>query len=532
MSKFFKIFSKYLLLILVAILFECVFSKLALSLVLNLVENILFAIVLICPLYCFGNNKLKSYYLNVSFVVFSVFLFVETAFYYLFKTIFTESAIFVAFDTNSEETKEFIGFYFDTPIIVLGISLLVVTLFLLTKLNKLSLQFPRIATKMSLLAFGIIILLKFSGLIIYNLPFMIARSAVGYHIESSKLGDYAKDKMGSFTNVERSIKIYGEEIYVVIVGESTARSHLGIYGYYRNTTPLLDAMKDELTIYNKVISPDTYTIASLTKVLTLGNYENPDAKYNGSIIQLLNQAGFKTYWISAQKPLGANDSYVTKIGMGASESYFLNIKNAKEKTLYDEVLVKKMHEVLQDKNDKKVVFLHTLGTHMNYKYRYPEHYNVFKDIPRSKFKKDVIYSQINAYDNAVRYTDYIVKSVIESVKSKNVTSAVLYFSDHGEEVYDDIEFSGHFRDMVRTKNVYEIPFVLWQSEKYKQNRNLFSNQDRKYMSDDLFHSMADLFCIKAKDVDSSRSIFSEHLRERTRIVFDTLDYDAYFKTGD
>ena len=98
---------------------------------------------------------------------------------------------------------------------------------------------------------------------------------------------------------------------------------MGIYGYERETTPLLKKIKDELKIYENVISPHTYTIGTLTKSLTLGNYENPEMKYKGSIIQLLNKANFKTYWISNQRPVGIFESQTTKIALGADKSFFL-----------------------------------------------------------------------------------------------------------------------------------------------------------------------------------------------------------------
>ena len=55
--------------------------------------------------------------------------------------------------------------------------------------------------------------------------------------------------------------------YVFIVGESANRNHFSLYGYKRNTTPRLEAMRDELVIFDDVISPDTHTIPSLRKVL-------------------------------------------------------------------------------------------------------------------------------------------------------------------------------------------------------------------------------------------------------------------------
>lgn len=529
MWGFRKIFLNYFFIFFTVLIFEIIFNKISSAIFFNLIENILFTLILICPLYYFKKDYLKKYYLSISYFIFSISVYLETVYYYLFKTTFSASAIFIALDTNSQEAKEFIGFYIDETIILFGIIVLVIMIISLLKISKTEIKIQFIGLKILGLAFGTLIFLKFSGLIIYNLPYMIGVSSLKYHIESKKLGNYKNNKIGNFTNVSR-ISDIEEETYVIIIGESTARSHLGIYNYYRNTTPLLEKISDELLIYNNVISPDTYTIASLTKALTLGNYENPEGKYTGSIIQLLNKAKFKTYWISNQKPLGANDSHVTKIGLGTNESFFFNIKNAKENTIFDEVLVKKMNEILSNKEKRKVIFLHTLGTHANYKNRYPERFRTFSNsIPKSKFKEEFIYEKINSYDNAVRYTDHIIHEVIKSLRKTKTIGCVLYFSDHGEEVFDNIKFSGHFKDKIETKNVYEIPMILWASESYKNKRKIYPNLDSKYMIDDLFHSIADLVNINANEVDSTRSIFSKYYKERKRIVFDTIDFDTFFK---
>lgn len=524
-----KILLRYFHLVLLVFIFDIIFNEITLSIFYNLVENILFAITLICPFFFLNNSKFGKYYLSISYLFFAVFLYLETVYYYLFKTIFNSSAIFVALDTNSKEAKEFLGFYIDKYILVLLVVILIITLYNIKQLyfsNFSKVKFNKI--KIFSLFVILVSFLKFSGLIIYNLPYRVLRSTVEYYTESKKLGNYVNNKTGNFTNVFRHSDVEEKEVYVIVIGESTARSHLGIYDYYRETTPLLEEIEDELLVYKKVISPDTYTIASLTKVLTLGNYENPEGKYKGSIIQLLNKAKFKTYWISNQKPIGIHDSHVTKIGLGAKKAFFLNIKHTDEDTVFDETLVDKLDEVLIEEGNKKVIFLHMLGTHFNYKKRYPESFNYFKDVPKTKFKNKKVYDLINQYDNATKYTDFVVKNVIESTKKLNVKSFVLYFSDHGEEVYDNIEFTGHFTEKIQTKNVYEIPMILWCSESFKKRQNIHLNLDSKYMIDDMFHSIADLLNINAKEVDSTRSIFSEYFKERKRIVKDTIDYDTFF----
>jgi len=534
MKIFGKFFLKYLVVIILAFLFDLFCNKITDAVISNVIENFLFAIALICPHLIISNPRLSQFVFIIFYTLFSISICIETIYYFLFKTVFSSSAIFVFLDTNLEEAKEFLGFYFNTQIILFIAIIfvtIIITLIKLKKENFLSLGKSK-WFKINILIFSITLLVffKLSQLIIYNLPYMAARASIGYYIESKKLANYATDKYGNFNNVSRTFNIKNKEVYVIIIGESTSRSHLGIYDYCRNTTPLLHNIKNELLIYNKVISPETYTVGSLTKALTLGNYENPDAKFEGSIIQLLNQAKFKTYWVSVQQPTGKNDSQITNIGLGANNSFFLNIKNANEKTIYDEVLVDKLNKILLEDGDKKFIFLHTLGTHFNYAYRYPQKFKFFDNqIPKTKFKNQLAYNAINNYDNAVRYTDFVINNVIESVRKTKANSFVVYFSDHGEEVYDEIEFSGHFRNEDRTRNVYEIPLILWQSESYKKTKTIYPNLDSKYMIDDLFHSIADLIDVKADEVDSTRSIFSKYFKERKRIVKDTVDYDSYFK---
>lgn len=530
MNSFIKIFLRFFLLIALALFFELIFNKITEHLFYNLIENILFAIVLICPL-CFFKNKLKVYYLIISYLFFAICIYFETIFYYLFNASFSASAIFVMLDSNIQESKEFLSFYIDLPILFFTIFIIVLAVKGLFTFNKFQIknQHNTKTHKLKVLGlfFSILVFLKLSALIVFNVPYLVLKSSFEYYKESKLLSNYKDNKTGDFTNVSRISK-QEKEIYVIIIGESTSRSHMGIYNYYRETTPNLKKIKDELIIYKNVISPHTYTIASLSKSLTMGNYEDPENKYKGSILQLANQTNFKTYWISNQRPLGVFDSQVTKIGLGAHKSVFLNIEHTNEKTKFDEVLLEQLDKVFLEEGDKKLIFLHMIGVHINYKNRFPESFNFFKNIPKTVYNKKEVYSSINSYDNALRYSDFVISKIIESVRELDKNSFVLYFSDHGEEVYDEIDFLGHSADQVITKNIYEIPFFIWQSERFRKESNILIEENRKYMIDDLFHSIADLINVKADEVDNTRSIFNENFKERKRIIRDTIDYDTYF----
>jgi heptose-I-phosphate ethanolaminephosphotransferase len=316
------------------------------------------------------------------------------------------------------------------------------------------------------------------------------------------------------------------EVFVLIIGEATTRNHLSLYNYKRNTNPLLSKITDELIIYNDVISPNAHSIPSLNKVLTLANNENPNDKFKGSIIQLFNKANYTTYWISNQRPSGIYDTSITGISSSSDKRFFLNTSS--NQTPYDENIFAPFMKVLQYKEKKKFIIIHLMGTHGAYSERYTNDFNKFTTIPETKFKHRKAYNFINAYDNAILYNDYIVSKIISEIKQNNTKASLLYLSDHGEEVFQTINLEGHTDD-IGSKPMYDIPFMIWLSEKYKQEpHNLVFNTNRRYISEDLIYTLADIAKIKFKEFDSTKSIVNKNFKFKSRIVSDSINYDLKF----
>ena len=532
MKKLVNIFLKYFVLIAFAYVFEITFSATTIFSFYNILENIFFALALICPLYFFSNNKIKSYYFSFSYIFFSICLYLETTYYYLFETYFSSSAIFVTLDSNVDESKEFLNFYIDIPIITFTLLFCTIILIILFKNRNIfenNFGFKRFfKLKIFFLTLGIILFIRQSTLIRFNLPYLILKSGLEYHVESEKLGDYKNNKLGDFNNVSRLTDVNEEEVYVVIIGESTSRSHMGIYDYTRETTPKLSSIKNQLLIFKDVISPHAYSVGALSKILTLGNYERPNQVTEGSVIQILNRVGFETYWLSNQRPIGPYESMITKISLSSGYHKFITTTVAGNSTVLDGELLKAYDDALINEVKKKVIFVHMMGTHHHYENRYPESFDKFKDEPETNFKSDESFEKINHYDNAILYNDFIISEIIKKTDNLNTKSFVLYLSDHAEEMYSVLNMAGHNED-IYSKEMFDIPFVLWQSQKFKQENALFFDADRKYMIDDLFHSIADLLKISAKEVEPSRSIFNKDFKERKRIIKDTINYDTFFE---
>ena len=532
-SVFKKIFYFFAFSVIIAFLFEFSTNVTSVNPFYNALENLLFSVVIISPIYFISKRKIQVAYILFSYLVFSIFLYVESVYYHLFESNFSSSTIFILLDSNSSEASEFLKFYTSKSVIIFSLIMLFITFLFSFKITQVIPQYKKSSFKSKIFVIFssviILIFLKFSAVIVFNFPYLLIKSTIEYASESNKLGDYKLNSNGDFKNVKRINSQDENEVYVIVLGESSTRSHMGLYDYYRSTTPMLDKLKDELLVYKDVVSSHAFSIGAITKALTLGNYEDPNSISSGSIIQLANKTNFETTWLSNQRPIGIYESLITKISLSSNSQKFLTTTIARHNKILDQDLLPELDKVLlSSEHSKKFIVVHLIGSHLNYKNRYPDSFDVFKDEPLTNFESQESFNKINEYDNAILYTDFVASEIIKKIKALNTKSFVLFLSDHGEELFKDRNMAGH-NESIPTKDMFDIPFMLWRSEKYKQEKLLSIKFDRKYMIDDLFHSVADLLDVSSQEIDSTRSIFNENFKVRKRIILDSVDYDSFFK---
>ena len=453
----------------------------------DLAENILFAALLYIPAFFIKKRYLLKGYLRLAYLLFTVGIVVETFFFITFRSNISASAFFVMLQTNTSEASEFLSFYLKGKL--LWVILLQLLLYVVFFIGVRRVQ-PFAKTFRLEPAF-IISAYVFAGVIVVR--YQLKHENVFYLAGLASL-EYSKQfDQGDYEKLGRQAGVFSDSVYkgneeatlVVAIGESTNRRHFGLYGYERETTPLLKAMKDELVVFDSVISPHAYTLGALTKMLTLGNYEKPEEKFRGSIIQLANDAGFETFWLSNQRPVGVYENAVTKMAKAADNVLFKTTSVSGQALEHDDELFPFVEDALQHPAKKKLIFVHLLGTHMDYGRRYPESYRFFTDTPKTlNFDTEVAIKRINDYDNAVRYQDYILTQMIERVRKLDDNATFLYFSDHGEETYHMMEFAGHTDDNP-TINMFEIPFFLWSADAALLD-SLDMHASKPYLADDLF----------------------------------------------
>lgn len=309
-----------------------------------------------------------------------------------------------------------------------------------------------------------------------------------------------------------------------------------IYGYYLPTSPNLSKYsKKNLIVFDDVISSQAHTYESLSQALTFSNQENLKLWYEYiNLIDAMNLGGYYTIALSNQESISLLGNAATAILKRAKQVQFTSMNDDFGYSRPDGLLLPLLKEqILKHQNTANFFVLHLTGNHGIYYMRYPKEFNKFS---KSDIKSNIGDKQaIAEYANATLYGDFILSSIINMFKDSD--SIVIYFSDHGEEVYDKSDFAGHSNSRI-SRFMVEIPFIIYVSDKFISKHNALYNriknaQHRRYMNDDLIHSVLDIAGVKIKGFEEKRSLFSKDssfLDKRKRLVGDKfIDYDKYLR---
>ena len=339
------------------------------------------------------------------------------------------------------------------------------------------------------------------------------------------------------------------EVYVMVVGE-TARTHnFSLYGYPRNTNPLLSKTPG-IKAFPNVTTQSNTTHKSVPMLLSAASAEDFERLFHEKgILAAFKEAGFHTVFISNQLP---NHSFIDFLGEQADEHYFLKKEDASQGNHYDEDLLQKLDEILpladasssahyHYRYRKLFVVLHSYGSHFNYQERYPRSFAYFKPDSRSEAKSENRRDLLNAYDNTIRYTDYILHGIIERLqkwegiqtKTDGVygqpISAMLYTSDHGENIFDDER--SLFLHAAPKASDYElhVPFIIWTSERFSKQypdilKALGENRSKQVQSSlSAFHTMLGIGGIQTHYRQDEHSVASDKYHPVKLLYLDDHD---------
>ena len=338
------------------------------------------------------------------------------------------------------------------------------------------------------------------------------------------------------TDVDGSLNV------VVVIGESYIKSHCQLYGYSLSTSPFLfeERKKDNLYVFNDVISPFNDTSASMKNMLSCNSLSLNEFWYTKPIFPaIFKKAGFEVSFWDNQK------EFVPEAVAALTLTSFLYndkiVKISYDRTndwinQYDLDFIDSTGEYKLS-SDRNLIIYHLMGQHVDAKERYPINgkWNFFtvdsihRDDSYLSLKKK---QEIAEYDNATRYNDYVLMRIIQRYRHQN--SVLVYFSDHGEEIYDYRNHKG--RDLSGANITYnymkyqhEIPFMIWCSDKFKESfpqviGEIKNSLSKPFMTDNLPHLLFHLAKIKTEYYKESKDLLSPSYNCGRRMVHD-CDYD-------
>ncbi|QYY83424.1 MULTISPECIES: phosphoethanolamine transferase [Pseudomonas] len=306
-----------------------------------------------------------------------------------------------------------------------------------------------------------------------------------------------------------------KSLTVLVVGESARAENFGILGYDRDTTPTLDK-EAGLIAFTDVHSCGTETAVSVPCMFSnMGrkDYDASKAKNEEGLLDVLKRAGIDVIWRDNQSGCKGTCDRVT----------LQDVSNLKDPALCansecrDEILLQGLQSFIDHLDKDTVLVLHQMGSHgPEYFKRYPKEYEHFTPVCESNALNNCSRESIvNGYDNTLVYTDHVLSSLIDVLRSNQdkVDTAMLYLSDHGESLGEYNLFLHGTPYMLAPEQQKHVAMLAWFSDNYQKAYSvdthcLQMSRDKPLSQDNLFHSMLGLLEVRSKVYQPGLDMFA------------------------
>lgn len=494
-------------------------------------------------------------------IVASVLMFGELFTVYYYHSNYTVSVIKLLIETHKREVKEFATSALAMPETWMAIAALAVVyavVFAVPVLLK-----KVIKGKAKIVVFAVIALLTvWSGIrqvpsyvklgkcvsapgmsefadveVHLNTPFVRFTYGLAFNVVSARELDVLVKSVEK-TKVEGCS--FRSKLIVMIIGESFSKYHNQLYvPDYLPTMPHLMKMKEDsiLFTYNDVVTTSNLTSNVFKSMFTTWDATCQDDWTQHTLFPaVFRKAGYNVHYVTNQYV--SSDTKATTSAIGGTifnqpqlaEMQFTS-RNA-EKTQYDETLIKEIPSMKELEETPTLLIFHVEGQHVQYRDRFPKEFAKFKpEESNAKFGGD-LGDQITAdYNNATLYNDYVVDSVLSMFKDKDAIA--IYFSDHGEEVFDWRDKFERTSDMSEgvARYQYEVPFMFILPEKYKASHPDIAEavvryRDRRFITSNICHLLFYLAGIDTKEYKEELNLLSpKYNNDYPRIIRGDVDYD-------
>lgn len=307
------------------------------------------------------------------------------------------------------------------------------------------------------------------------------------------------------------------KLMVLVVGETARAENFSLNGYGKNTNPKL-AQQDILN-FSQVSSCGTATAVSVPCMFSgmpRKEYEERLASHREGLLDIAQRAGYQVTWIDNNSGCKGTCDRVNQFKIPEP----LQQKWCKDKECFDDILIDSFKAYLatipQDDNRPRLIVLHQMGSHgPAYYKRVPAQFKVFKPTcDTNAIQGCSREALLNSYDNTLLYTDYVLDTLIETLKNTTkYQSALWYLSDHGESTGESGMYLHGAPYAIAPTQQTHIPMLMWFSTVWqhqaKQQIKCLAQQGRQELSqDNLFPTMLSLLDVKSKVIDPNNDMLA------------------------
>ena len=333
---------------------------------------------------------------------------------------------------------------------------------------------------------------------------------------------------------------------VLIIGESYNKHHSQLYGYDKPTTPRQVAMAQEgsLVAFTDVVASWNLTSFVFKHMFSLYAVGDSGEWCDAPLFpEVFRKAGYHVTFVTNQFQPKVKDAVYDFSG-----GFFMNDPVLSGKLFdtrntqthrYDDGVLKDYDALSRQNQEHNLVILHLMGSHVDYRARYPKSFSRFKPEMYNRTELTDKQRRILAdYDNSLLYNDSIVTAVTQRFLDKD--AVVIYVPDHGEEIFDGSPYMyGRMHnanvDYRLARNEMEIPFWIWGSPQYIEKhpygwKAIQDAKDRPLMTDVLPHTLLYLGGISTDVYREELNVISPgYDTKRPRILKGATDYNQLRK---
>ena len=307
------------------------------------------------------------------------------------------------------------------------------------------------------------------------------------------------------------------KLMVLVVGETARAENFSLNGYSKNTNPKLS--QQDILNFSRVSSCGTATAVSVPCMFSgmpRKEYEERLASHREGLLDIAQRAGYQVTWIDNNSGCKGTCDRVNQFKIPEP----LQQKWCKDKECFDDILIDSFKAYLatipQDDNRPRLIVLHQMGSHgPAYYKRVPAQFKVFKPTcDTNAIQGCSREALLNTYDNTLLYTDYVLDSLIETLKNTTkYQTALWYLSDHGESTGESGMYLHGAPYAIAPTQQTHIPMLMWFSTVWqhqaKQQIKCLAQQGRKELSqDNLFPTMLSLLDVKSKVIDPNNDMLA------------------------